>query len=185
VIVLAHTQEDSQLERAWTEHGLGSVDGVLLASSRMSDSTIRMIAKQKPTIVLNRRLPEVPSVVTDNAPGVRRAVEHLGELGHESITYLAGPETSWADGMRWQALREAALELGLGVPDRPVHHPDGGRRLRAGDRGDAPAADGAAGLQRRHGGRRAEGAQAARASRPTSASSASTTSCWRTSSNPR
>lgn len=115
VIVLSHTQEDAQLERAWTEHGLGSVDGVLLASSRMSDSTIRMIAKQKPTIVLNRRLPEVPSVVTDNARGVRRAVEHLGELGHEQITYLAGPETSWADGMRWQALREAALELDLRV----------------------------------------------------------------------
>jgi DNA-binding LacI/PurR family transcriptional regulator len=115
VIVLSHTQEDAQLERAWTEHGLGSVDGVLLASSRMSDSTIRMIAKQKPTIVLNRRLPEVPSVVTDNARGIRRAAEHLGGLGHEAITYLAGPETSWADGMRWQALREAALELDLRV----------------------------------------------------------------------
>ncbi|GEL25210.1 LacI family transcriptional regulator [Pseudonocardia sulfidoxydans NBRC 16205] len=115
LILLSHTQEDAQLERTWTERGLPAVDGVVLASSRMSDSTIRMVAKQKPTIVLNRRLPEVPSVITDNARGVRRAVEHLVGLGHDTITYLAGPETSWADGMRWQALREAGAELGVRV----------------------------------------------------------------------
>lgn len=111
MILLSHTREDAQLERDWTERELGAVDGVLLASSRMSDSAIRMIAKQKPMIVLNRRIPEVPCVVTDNARGARRAVEHLAELGHDTITYVAGPETSWADGMRWQALREAAYEL--------------------------------------------------------------------------
>jgi LacI family transcriptional regulator len=114
-ILLSHTQEDAQLERAWTERELGAVDGVLLASSRMSDSAIRMIAKQKPMIVLNRRITEVPCVITDNPRGARRAVEHLAELGHDTITYVAGPETSWADGVRWQALREAAYELDLRV----------------------------------------------------------------------
>ncbi|MDQ6897063.1 MAG: LacI family transcriptional regulator [Actinomycetota bacterium] len=114
-ILLSHTQEDAQLERDWTERELGAVDGVLLASSRMSDSAIRMIAKQKPMIVLNRRIPEVPCVITDNPRGTRRAVEHLAELGHDTITYVAGPETSWADGVRWQALREAAYELELRV----------------------------------------------------------------------
>ncbi len=114
-ILLSHTQEDAQLEREWTERELASVEGILLASSRMSDSAIRMLAKQKPPIMLNRRIPEVPSLITDNARGVRRAVEHLAELGHESITYLAGPKTSWADGTRWQALREAAHELELRV----------------------------------------------------------------------
>lgn len=114
-ILLSHTQEDAQLERQWTERELSTVEGVLLASSRMSDSAIRMLAKQKPLIMLNRKSPEVPSVITDNARGVRRAVEHLAELGHDTITYVAGPETSWADGMRWQALREAAHELDLRV----------------------------------------------------------------------
>jgi LacI family transcriptional regulator len=89
------------------------VDGVIISSSRMSDSTLQLAAKQKPMIVLNRHLVGVPSVVTDNARGVRRAVEHLAELGHEGVTYVAGPEASWADGMRWRALREAGLELHL------------------------------------------------------------------------
>jgi DNA-binding LacI/PurR family transcriptional regulator len=114
-ILLSHTQEDAQLERDWTERELASVDGVLLASSRMSDSAIRMVAKQKAVVLLNRRIPEVPCVITDNGRGARRAVEHLAELGHTTITYVAGPENSWADGMRWQALREAAYELELKV----------------------------------------------------------------------
>ena len=81
----------------------------------MSDSAIRMLAKQKPMVMLNRRIPEVPCVITDNARGMRRAVEHLAELGHESITYVAGPEASWADGMRWVAIMEACHELDLRV----------------------------------------------------------------------
>ena len=37
---------------------------------------------------------------------------------------MAGPETSWADGVRWRALREAAAELELrGAPDRPERDP--------------------------------------------------------------
>jgi LacI family transcriptional regulator len=79
----------------------------------MSDLMIRMTAKQKPMIVLNRAVSDVPSVVTDNPSGVRRAVEHLAELGHHTITYIGGPEASWADGVRWRSLREAVLELEL------------------------------------------------------------------------
>ena len=81
----------------------------------MPDSTIRTIAKQRPTVVLNRSFPEVPCFVTDNARGMRRAVEHLAELGHDRLTYLAGPESSWADGMRWRSTREACLELEVTV----------------------------------------------------------------------
>jgi LacI family transcriptional regulator len=53
---------------------------------------------------------------------MRRAVEHLGELGHSSLTYLAGPEESWADAMRWGATREAGHELELRVR-RPGPYP--------------------------------------------------------------
>jgi LacI family transcriptional regulator len=81
----------------------------------MSGNAIRMLAKQKPMVLLNRRVPEVPCVITDNARGMRRALEHLAELGHQTVTYVAGPEASWADGMRWVALMEAAHELELRV----------------------------------------------------------------------
>ena len=112
-ILLSHAREDAPFERDWTERELAAVEGVLLTSSRMSNNAIRMLAKEKPLVLLNRRVPEVPAVVTDNARGMRRAVEHLAELGHQSVTYVAGPEASWADGTRWVALMEACNELDL------------------------------------------------------------------------
>lgn len=112
-VLLADARESDVVERESLERLLPTVEGIVIGSSRMSDSTLRVIAKQRPTIVLNRQVAGIPSVVTDNLRGVRRAAEHLGALGHDHITYVAGPEASWADGMRWRALREAGHELGL------------------------------------------------------------------------
>lgn len=112
-MLLAHTRESAVVEREALERVLDSVDGIVLSSSRMSDSGIRAMAKQKPTLVINRGVTGVASVVSDNARGMRRAIEHLGELGHRNIAYLAGPEASWAHGMRWRAMKEGSHELGL------------------------------------------------------------------------
>ena len=114
-ILLADAQESDRVERAALERVLSTVDGVVLGGSRMSDSAIRMIAKQKPVVVLNRAVVDVPCVVPDNAGGTQRAVEHLSRLGHHSLTYVAGPEASWADGMRWRSLQDAAADLQLKV----------------------------------------------------------------------
>ena len=112
-ILLSHARGDGRLEREWTERDLVGVEGVLLAGSRMSQDAIRMLAKQRPLVMLDRRVPGVPCVVNDIAGGIRRAVQHLAELGHTSVTYVAGPEASWADGMRWVALMEACHQLEL------------------------------------------------------------------------
>lgn len=112
-LLVADVQESAAAEREALERALPLVEGVVLGTSRMSDSAIRVIARQRPTVVLNRVITGIPSVVTDNARGMRRAMEHLGERGHRSIVYAAGPEASWADGVRWQAMREAAHELEL------------------------------------------------------------------------
>jgi LacI family repressor for deo operon, udp, cdd, tsx, nupC, and nupG len=114
-LLLADTQESSTVERQAVERVVPLAEGLVLSSSRMSDSAIRMASKQRPVVIVNRAFPDVPSVVTDNGRGMRRAVEHLGELGHQSLTYVAGPEASWADGMRWQAAREACYELDLRI----------------------------------------------------------------------
>jgi LacI family repressor for deo operon, udp, cdd, tsx, nupC, and nupG len=113
--VLIDSQESDRRERAALERALPSVDGIVLASSRMSDSAIRMFSKQRPVVVLNRAIADVPCVVTDNPRGTRRAAEHLGELGHDHITYVSGPEASWPNGIRWRSLLEAGMELELRI----------------------------------------------------------------------
>lgn len=123
-LVLSHTNESPEVERQTIERELSRVDGVVIASSRMTDSALRMVAKQKPLVLLNRIIPEAVCVVNDHACGVRLAVDHLCALGHRRIHYLAGPKTSWSDGMRWRALLGIASVPGLEVrrigPNEPT-----------------------------------------------------------------
>jgi LacI family transcriptional regulator len=130
-ILLADSQESGRRERTALERLLPTVDGVVLAGTRMSDSAIRMVAKQKPVVVLNRAVADVPCVVPDNARGLRQAAEHLAGLGHESVTYVAGPEASWADGMRWSSLRDVAAARGLVVRRIGRYSPDVAGGVRA------------------------------------------------------
>lgn len=123
-LILLHTNESPEVERQAIEQEIEQVDGIVIASSRMSDSALRMVAKQTPVVLLNRIIPEASCVVNDNERGIRSAVEHLCALGHERLHYVAGPENSWSDGMRWRALRTAAEEQGMWVrrigPNEPT-----------------------------------------------------------------
>ncbi|MET0425570.1 MAG: LacI family DNA-binding transcriptional regulator [Actinoplanes sp.] len=115
LLILSHTSESPELERRSIEDELGAVDALVIASSRMSDSALRTIAKQKAVVLLNRTIPEVSCLIPDNPLGVRRAAEHLRGLGHDALVYVAGPAESWSEGVRWRALQDTAASLGLDV----------------------------------------------------------------------
>lgn len=114
-LAVVETQESEQAEAKALARLEATVDGFVLASSRLSDHAIRAVAKRKPVVVLNRSVRSVTSVVSDNVRAIKKASEHLVELGHTSIAYLAGPEASYADGTRWRGLQEAGVELDLRV----------------------------------------------------------------------
>ncbi len=113
--VLIDTEESGELEADLIERMRGSIDGVILAASRLSDSAIGELAKTLPLVVINRHVPGVPTVVLDTAAGVGHALDHLLSLGHRDIVYVAGPERSWANAVRWRALTEAAERHGITV----------------------------------------------------------------------
>jgi LacI family transcriptional regulator len=112
-VMLADTRESAVRERAGLERLIPLVDGLLIGGSRMPDSAIRTIAKQKPTVVVNRALGDVPSIVGDYRGGMRQVVELLASLGHASLLYAAGPRASWADGVRSRAVLDQGEELGI------------------------------------------------------------------------
>jgi DNA-binding LacI/PurR family transcriptional regulator len=112
-LAIIETQESQEGEERAISRLEATVDGFVLASSRMSDQVIRALAKRKSVVVLNRTVGEVASVVSDNVRAIKKATEHLIGLQHASICYLAGPEASFANGMRWRGLKEAGLELDL------------------------------------------------------------------------
>ncbi|GAA1750571.1 LacI family DNA-binding transcriptional regulator [Agromyces humatus] len=114
-VLVIDAQESLDDEREAVGRVVPFVDGIVLAASRMREGSIRAVARQRALVVLNRPMPDVPSAVTDNARGMHLAVEHLSRLGHRTLTYLAGPEASWADSMRWRSIAEAATDHGLRV----------------------------------------------------------------------
>jgi len=112
-LLLADSRESGPRERAALERLVPVVEGFVIGTSRLPDATLRTIAKQRPTVVLNRELRGVPSVITDNAGGMRAALDLLAGLGHDSVTYVAGPQASWVDGVRFRSLRDHAAAIGL------------------------------------------------------------------------
>lgn len=112
-IMLIDSEESEELERRLFDRTMPLLDGMIVAASRLSDAVLRGAAKTTPTVSLNRLVPGLPSVVTDNARGMRRALEHLAELGHRRVAYISGPQASWAEGARWRAFREGCYELDL------------------------------------------------------------------------
>ncbi len=112
-ILLIDAEESDELERRLFDRTMPLVDGMIIAASRLSDQALRTVSKSTPTVSLNRLVAGLPSVITDNARGMRRALEHLAELGHKRVAYVSGPTASWADGARWRAFREGCYELDL------------------------------------------------------------------------
>ena len=104
VVLTADIRESAAAAKTAVNRMLPLVDGFLLASSRMANGDVQKLARQVPTVVINRPVPGVPSVVIDNYTGTLRAATHLYEQGARSVTYLSGPQESWADGTRWRAL---------------------------------------------------------------------------------
>ncbi|NUR90046.1 MAG: LacI family DNA-binding transcriptional regulator [Nonomuraea sp.] len=113
VVVLADTDERvaDELDRARVLSK--QVDGLIMVSPRSPDPRIAEIARLVPTVFVNRRVEDHPSVLIDNADGMRQAVEHLVALGHRRLGYLAGPRRSWSNQQRQAAIGEACAQHGV------------------------------------------------------------------------
>lgn len=112
-LVLVNAEESPRIEYDQVQRLVPAVDGFVLAASRLPDENLLQIAGQRPLVLMNRQVPDLPSVVLDHGQGCRQIVEHLASLGHEHVVYLAGPPASWMAAERWRALRAAADDLGL------------------------------------------------------------------------
>lgn len=114
-LVIAESQESGETEAAAIERLMPSVDGLVLAVTRMSAGTTSELAARKPLILVNRAVEGVASVLPDIAAGVTELLDHLSGLGHRSVVFLAGPDTSWASARRWAEVLTAAEQRDMAV----------------------------------------------------------------------
>ncbi len=114
-LLLVDIREDPEREAAQIRALAGSVDGLVLAASRLRPAQIGEFAAVQPIVTINRPVSGLPGVVVDATSGATSAVEHLASLGHRRIAYVSGPRMSWVTGRRWSAISAAAAARGVGV----------------------------------------------------------------------
>jgi LacI family transcriptional regulator len=96
------------------------VDGYAFATARLHSALLDEAAKDGLNVVLMNRISDddtFPSVSVDNHRGARLAIEHLVNLGHRRIAYLAGPQSLSTGLNRYRGFLAAMQQAGL-TPDR-------------------------------------------------------------------
>jgi DNA-binding LacI/PurR family transcriptional regulator len=112
------------------------VDGIILvaacASKESKEQLFSSPGVATPIVIINNVHQEHVgySVETDNAGGGQIATQHLLDLGHRRIAYIAGPDNEW-DGVERQegyeqTLRAAGLSIDPALIVRGSNRPEGG-----------------------------------------------------------
>jgi LacI family transcriptional regulator, galactose operon repressor len=107
-VFIADTDEEPGTEIDLLRALPDQVDGLILCSPRAPDEELAAVGTGSTVVLMNRKACGRPSVIVDNADGMRQAVDHLAALGHRRIAFVAGPRTSWSNAQRERGLRAAA-----------------------------------------------------------------------------
>lgn len=135
-LFVVDTAEQADVESEEIASFRAQVDGMILASSRLTDDDLAEAAAAMRCVLVNRALDDgsTPTVTTDETSGADTAVAHLVELGHRRIAYVGGPDTSWTEDRRSRELARAADSAGVELVTIGSFTPDaaGGRAAAAG-----------------------------------------------------
>ena len=113
--LLVSTEEDWKLSGATAQSK--SIEGVILGGKAEMSLISEFRAQGIPVVLVNYFVPglELPSVVADEAGGVRQAMEHLISRGHKRIAMLAGRLNPYVLSERYNAfvaiMKERELPL--------------------------------------------------------------------------
>ena len=92
------------------------VDGFIAATARRDDTALEeLIESGIPVALVNRRMPDrrLPVAAVDDRDGVRQAVTHLAELGHERIAHIGVSRALSTGHERYEGFIEAMRAMGL------------------------------------------------------------------------
>lgn len=83
--------------------------GIVICSA--SDEDVSTYRSDIPILSIDRRLHQYPLISTDHAEGAAQVADHLFELGHRHIAYIAGPQNTMAGRARLLGFEGRVREL--------------------------------------------------------------------------
>lgn len=110
--LLINTEESAHVEQEWLRDLARTVDGVVIASPRSAEDALNAVADAVPLVTINREATGISAVLIETPSASVTALDYLHSLGHRRIAYVRGPETSWTDRRRLDAIGAAAERNG-------------------------------------------------------------------------
>jgi LacI family transcriptional regulator len=105
-----HRDEEVRAARSLSRE----VDGFIVLSPRRLYRELDALG-ETPAVFVNRQVPGRASVLLRSAAAAGEALRHLAELGHQKVSYLRGPEGSWAAIERRDAVRRTSRASGVEI----------------------------------------------------------------------
>jgi len=129
-VLVADTQEHSELERRAALDARRRCDALLLCAPRMADEDLAaVLAQASPIALINRIAPSpVHQLALDYRHTIGLVADHLAGLGHRRIVYLGGPPSSASNRLRLQGIADAERKH----PEIRIAHLEVGTSLDAG-----------------------------------------------------
>ena len=129
-VILAQSLNQPEREQAVIRRLLSRrVDGLFITPVYRLDQTAsiydELTKRGTPTVILGHRTPFCSSFVnveTDDIAASFAATQHLLQLGHKRIAYLAGPNAAPSSIERLEGYRRALREAGIEIDDKLIFH---------------------------------------------------------------
>lgn len=107
-VVLIDSERSASAEEDLVRRIRPQVDGLIVASPRLPGTRVKDLLEGVPSVVVNRTVRGLATVVVDNSLALQDAARHLHGLGHRRFALLRGPGSSWAATRRAAAIRSWA-----------------------------------------------------------------------------
>jgi LacI family transcriptional regulator len=124
ILVSTHAPDSDQEQEAYQRAARGGwVDGLIVVRTRENDTRIKLLCEKGfPFVAFGRTECEFdfPFVDEDSAAGMRQLVQHLADLGHQRIGFIAPPNGLMFGRYRLQSYHETMAANHLPVADEWV-----------------------------------------------------------------
>ncbi|GAB0112624.1 LacI family DNA-binding transcriptional regulator [Acidisoma sp. C75] len=115
-LLLANTDESTEVEDAVLHDVMPRVDGIILAPAAEQEETPLQVRRDgMPIVLVDRELSakSFDSVLVDNRGGAAAAARHLLGFGHKAIAMISGPLVNTPGRIRYDGFLAALAEAGI------------------------------------------------------------------------
>lgn len=89
------------------------VDGFIVVAPRGEDALVTQAMALRPAVLVDREIPGQTSVVADTASAFGRLMRGLAAAGHRHVAFIGGPDRSWQNVQRTDAISRVARSEGI------------------------------------------------------------------------